>query len=390
MKNKEASLTEEIVSINRRGSDSVKWALYGDEVFPLWVADTDFCSPKAVLDALRQRVDHGVFGYPVDPPELGELVVERMHDRYGWDIEPEHLIFVPGVVPGFNLTCQAVMLEGESLLVQPPVYPPILKAAQYAKGRSIEAQLIRRPDGSYGVDFDGLEKMIEQDTRCFLLCNPHNPVGKVFTPDELKRMGEICLKHNMVICSDEIHSDLVFSESRHTPIAVLSKEIAQITVTLIAPSKTFNIAGLECAVLICENPELKKKIQSARRGLLGGVNVLGLTAAMAAYRSGDDWLNQMLVLLEENRNYVAEFLRSEIPQIKMKSPEATFLAWLDCRELDLPQTPYEFFLQKAGVALNRGEDFGAGGQGYVRLNFGCSRDLLMQALTKMAVAVKGR
>lgn len=373
-------MTEEIVPIHRRGSDSIKWALYGDEVFPLWVADTDFRSPQAVLDALRQRVDHGVFGYPMDPPQLSELVVERMHDRYGWEIEPDHLIFIPGVVPGFNLTCQAVMREGESLLVQPPVYPPILKAAQYAKGRSIETQLIQGPDGSYGVDFDAMEKMIEQDTRCFLLCNPHNPVGKVFTAEELERMGEICLKHNMVICSDEIHSDLLFSESRHTPIAALSKEIAWNTVTLIAPSKTFNIAGLECAVLICENPDLKKKIQSARQGLLGSVNVLGLTAALAAYRSGDKWLNQMLVLLEENRDFVTDFLKSEIPQIKIKPPEATFLAWLDCRELELSQSPYEFFLQQAGVALNKGEDFGTGGEGFVRLNFGCARNLLEEAL----------
>lgn len=383
-------MTEEIVPIHRRGSDSIKWALYGDEVLPLWVADTDFRSPQAVLDALRQRVDHGVFGYPMDPPQLSELVVERMHDRYGWEIEPDHLIFIPGVVPGFNLTCQAVMREGESLLVQPPVYPPILKAAQYAKGRSIETQLIQGPDGSYGVDFDAMEKMIEQDTRCFLLCNPHNPVGKVFTAEELERMGEICLKHNMVICSDEIHSDLLFSESRHTPIAALSKEIAWNTVTLIAPSKTFNIAGLECAVLICENPDLKKKIQSARRGLLGSVNVLGLTAALAAYRSGDKWLNQMLVLLEENRDFVTDFLKSEIPQIKIKPPEATFLAWLDCRELELSQSPYEFFLQQAGVALNKGEDFGTGGEGFVRLNFGCARNLLEEALAKMALAVNKR
>lgn len=383
-------MTEEIVPIHRRGSDSIKWALYGDEVLPLWVADTDFRSPQAVLDALRQRVDHGVFGYPMDPPQLSELVVERMHDRYGWEIEPDHLIFIPGVVPGFNLTCQAVMREGESLLVQPPVYPPILKAAQYAKGRSIETQLIQGPDGSYGVDFDAMEKMIEQDTRCFLLCNPHNPVGKVFTAEELERMGEICMKHNMVICSDEIHSDLLFSESRHTPIAALSKEIAWNTVTLIAPSKTFNIAGLECAVLICENPDLKKKIQSARRGLLGSVNVLGLTAALAAYRSGDKWLNQMLVLLEENRDFVTDFLKSEIPQIKIKPPEATFLAWLDCRELELSQSPYEFFLQQAGVALNKGEDFGTGGEGFVRLNFGCARNLLEEALAKMALAVNKR
>lgn len=379
---------EDIIAVNRRGSDSVKWGLYGEDVLPLWVADTDFSAPKEVLAALQARVKHGVLGYPQEPPELAELVVERMQQRYNWKISPKDVLIVPGVVPGFNLTCQAILQPGESLLVQPPVYPPILKAAQHAGGHSIEVQLIRRADGSYEVDFDALEAMIEEDTRCLLLCNPHNPVGKVFSKEELEKLAEICLRHKMIICSDEIHSDLIFSGSQHIPVAALSEEIGQNTVTLIAPSKTFNIAGLECAVLICSNPELMKKIKSARRGLIGGVNVLGLTAAVAAYRDGDEWLTAMMKLLEENRDHLAETIKEKMPQIKMHTPDATYLAWLDCSELKLDEPPFDFFLNKAKVALNKGDDFGAGGEGFVRLNFGCTREILDEALGKMEKAIR--
>jgi len=382
--------TESIRVIDRRGTDCIKWALYGEDVLPLWVADTDFSSPCAVVEALHQRVEHGVFGYPCDPPQLAELVVERMQQRYGWKISPKDMLFIPGVVPGFNLTCQTVVNEGESLLIQTPVYPPILGAAANAKARTNGAELVRKPDGSYEVDFDALEASIEEDTRCLLLCNPHNPVGKIFSRSELERLAEICLRHKMIICSDEIHSDLTFSGSQHIPIASLSTEVADNSVTLIAPSKTFNIAGLECAVLICTNHELLEKIKHARRGLMGGVNVLGLTAAIAAYQGGDEWLAKMMEILESNRDFLAEFLKTRLPQISMRKPDATYLAWLDCRGLELKEEAYKFFLKKAKVALNRGEDFGEGGEGVIRLNFGCSRELLTDALERMAKAVQER
>lgn len=382
--------SDEVKSVVRLGSDSIKWSLFGDDVLPLWVADTDFRSPMAVIDALQKRVNHGVFGYPVDPPELGELVAARMDERYGWKVTPKDMLFIPGVVPGFNLVCQAVTRSGESLIVQPPVYPPILQAAQNANARSIQAELVRKPDGSYEVDFDALEELIEEDTRCLLLCNPHNPVGKVFSQQELEKLAEICVRHKLIICSDEIHSDLVFSGNQHVPIASLSNEIANNTVTLIAPSKTFNIAGLECAVLICTNHDLLKKIDAARRGLLGGVNVLGLTAAVAAYRYGGEWLTKMMVILESNRDYLSEFIRTRLPQINMREPDATYLAWLDCRELGLKEEAFKFFMKNAKVALNRGKDFGPGGRDFVRLNFGCSRELLTDALDRMGKAVQER
>jgi cysteine-S-conjugate beta-lyase len=382
-------VTKECIRIvDRRGTDSVKWGLFGEDVLPLWVADTDFASPADVIEALHQRVEQGVFGYPLDPPKLAELVAARMQQLYGWKITEKDMLFIPGVVPGFNLVCQTVVKPGESLMVMPPVYPPILCAAENADARSIHAELVQQADGSYTVDFDAMEAAIEEDTRCLLLCNPHNPVGKVFSREELERMAGICLKHHMIICSDEIHSDLIFAHSHHIPIASISEEIAQNTVTLIAPSKTFNIAGLECAVLICQNHEFLKKIEHARRGLMGGVNVLGLTAAIAAYRDGAEWLEKMMVILQDNRDYLDDFIQANLPQIKMHKPDATYLAWLDCRELQLEEDAFHFFLKHAKVALNKGEDFGEGGKGFVRLNFGCSREVLEGALMRMEKAIQ--
>lgn len=381
---------ESIPTVNRRGTDSVKWGLFGEDVLPLWVADTDFQSPAAVIEALQERVAHGVFGYPLHPTELRDLVTARMMERYHWKISPKDMIFIPGVVPGFNLACQLLIRPGESLLVQPPVYPPILTAAEKVNVRNIRAELVRQADGSYAVDFEALEASIEEDTRCFIFCNPHNPVGKVYSRQELERLAEICLRHKLTILSDEIHSDLVFQGSQHIPIASLSEEVAQSTVTLIAPSKTFNIAGLSSAVLICTNHELLKKIELAGHGLLGDVNLLGLTAATAAYRDGGDWLERMMEILEGNRDFTKDFVQKRLPHIKMHSPDATYLAWLDCRELALEGGPHKFFLKNARVALNSGEDFGEGGMGFVRLNFGCSREVLTEALERMEKAILER
>ncbi|MCX6054046.1 MAG: PatB family C-S lyase [Chloroflexi bacterium] len=375
---------------DRRGTDSIKWGVYEEDVLPLWVADMDFTSPLPVIEALRSRVDHGIFGYPQEPPLLKELVIERMKKRYGWIITPKDILLVPGVVPGFNLVCQAATKPGGSMILQTPVYPPFLYAPANAGVRGIHCELLQQTDGSFVYDLEAFESAIEVDTSCFLFCNPHNPVGKVFTREELMKIAQICLQHHMIICSDEIHSDLIFSGSEHIPIASLSEEISDSTVTLLAPSKTFNIAGLECSVLICTNPELMKKVKKARRGLIGGVNLMGLSAGVAAYREGEPWLEEMITLLEENRDFLFDFLKKRIPQIKMHKPDATYLAWLDCRDLALEEGPYQFFLKNAKVALNNGEDFGKGGEGYVRLNFGCPRTTLEEALVRMEKAVKER
>lgn len=370
-------------SPDRRNTDSVKWGLFEEDVLPLWVADMDFTSPPAVIEALHQRVAHGVFGYALDFKELKELVVARMELLYGWKITPDDILLAPEVVSGFNLTCQAVTQPGESILLQPPVYPPFFEAPVKAGARAVYNNIQPGADGNYRVDLDAFSSAVETDTRALLLCNPHNPLGRVFSREELSGMAECCLRHEMVIIADEIHSDLVYSGYQHIPIASLDKEIAASTVTLIAPSKTFNIAGLDCSILICQNRDLKKRIKEARRGLMGGVNLLGMTAAEAAYRDGASWLIEVLTYLEANRDHLMTYLNEKLPAIHMVKPEATYLAWLDCRDLGLEIPPCEHFHARARVALNEGRDFGEPGNGFVRLNFGCSREMLDEALERM-------
>ena len=371
----------------RRSTESVKWRLFDKDVLPMWVADMDFVSPAPVIAALKKRVEHGIFGYPMVSNEMKEVVVQRMAERYDWKIEPKDVIFVPGVVPGFNLTCQAFAGAGDSILMQTPVYPPFLEAPVHAYAQRIEVELARTASGRYEIDFAALERAIRPDTKVYMLCNPHNPVGRVFERAELEKLAEICLRHDVLICSDEIHSDLIFSGQQHTPIASLSDEIAQHSVTLIAPSKTFNIAGLECSMIICQNPDYRKKLETARRGLLGGVNVLGLTAGISAYREGDAWLKELLVVLERNRDLLVQFMQERLPEIKVYPPEATYLAWLDCHELHVEMDPCEFFLKQARVALNNGKDFGLAGVGFVRFNFGCPTTMVREALEQMEKAV---
>jgi cystathionine beta-lyase len=373
--------------IDRCGSDSIKWRYFPDEVLPLWIADMDFQAPEPVLQALHQRVDHGIFGYCSDSPELRITITERLEDLYHWKITPEMIVFTPGVVTGFNMACQAFTHPGDGLLIQTPVYPPILEANQNAGLFRHEAQLTQEQDGSYSVDFDRFDQAITDETRLFLLCNPHNPVGRVFQPKELEGMAEICLRHNLVICSDEIHSDLIFSGQQHTPIATLSPEIADRTVTLMAPSKTYNIAGLDCAYAVIPNPELRLRFDQSRLGLVGWVNVLGMTAANAAYRNGQDWLDQLIPYLEGNRDFLSGFVSTNLPGIRMTSGQATYLAWLDCRSAGVGDDPAKYFEREALVGLNEGKTFGRGGEGFVRLNFGCPRAVLEDGLERMRKAV---
>lgn len=369
--------------VDRRGSDSVKWGYYDGDVLPLWVADMDFTSPEPVLRALRERVEHGVFGYGTAPSELCEVVVERLQRLYGWRVSPEAVVFVPGVVVGFNLVCQALASPGDGVLVQTPVYHPILHAPANAGLSCDEMEMTRQSDGRYMVDWDAFEAAITERTRVFILCNPHNPVGRVFRREELARMAEICLRREVLICSDEIHCDLLFGGSRHVPIASLAPEIAERAVTLIAPSKTYNIPGLKCSIAIVPNAGLRQRLNGARRGLVSGVNVMGYVAALAAYRDGRPWLDGVLRYLEANRDFVFEFVKARLPGVTMTRPEGTYLAWLDCRGSGILGNPYEFFLQKARVALNDGAVFGRGGEGFVRLNFGCPRSTLVEALNRM-------
>lgn len=373
--------------MDRRHSDSAKWCHFEEDVLPLWVADMDFLSPEPVLRALRERVDHGIFGYGGDPSELREVVVARLETLYGWRVPSDALVFIPGVVTGFNLACRVVTAPGDGVLLQTPVYPPFLQAPANAGCRRDEMELTRRADGRYDVDVELMEHTIAERTRVFILCNPHNPVGRVFTRSELQRMAEVCLRHNLVICSDEIHCDLILQGHRHIPIASLSPEVEKRTITLMAPSKTYNVPGLHCSVAIIPDKGLRDKFKAAFAGLVGGVNVLGLVAALAAYRDGQEWLEQVLRYLEGNCDYLHQSITQRMPVIHASKPEGTYLAWLDCRGLGQVISPCEFFLKQGRVGLGEGALFGRGGEGFVRLNFACRRATLEQALERMETAI---
>jgi cystathionine beta-lyase len=382
---------------DRRSTDSIKWHQHGDDVLPMWLADMDFLSPAPVVEALRKRVEHGVFGYPEgimgsmgvqdDIPAFRRLIVDRLAERYDWHVLPEELVFIPGVVVASNLACHAFVAPNGGVLAQTPVYPPILHAAEWTGRKLLTTQLARQADGSYAVDWQQFESAITPETQMFILCNPHNPVGRVFDRAELERMAEICLKRNVVICSDEIHCDLIFSGQRHIPIASLHPDIARNSITLIAPTKTFNIAGLQCSIIIIPDPALRHKYQQARQGLVSWVNLIGLLAGEVAYREGQEWLEQLLAYLETNRDFLYDTVQRELPGVTMAKPEGTYLAWLDCREAGIQGSPYEFFLQQARVALGDGSTFGPGGEGFVRLTFGCPRSMLVESLERMKQAL---
>ncbi len=373
--------------IDRRNSDSIKWHFYGEDVLPLWVADMDFASPEPVVAALRARVEHGVFGYGSEPRELREVLVARLQDLYGWTVPAEALVFLPGVVVGFNAACRAVTQPGDGLLVQTPVYGPILEAPAHARLTMDAMELTRQPDGRYTFDEAALAAAITPRTRAFLLCNPHNPVGRAFDRAELTAMAESCLSQGITLISDEIHCDLMLDGRQHLPIAALAPEVGQRTITLMAPSKTFNIAGLGCSFAVIHDPELRRQFMAATAGSVPHVDILGFTAALAAYRDGGPWLAECLRYLAANRDFTAQFVAEHLPGITMSPMEATYLAWLDCRTAGLPGKPADFFLKQARVGVNDGAWFGRGGEGFVRLNFGCPRATLAEALGRMAEAL---
>jgi cystathionine beta-lyase len=371
----------------RRDSDSNKWRKFPADVLPLWVADMDFASPPAVVAALRARVDHGFFGYLTERPELQDVVAERLAKRYGWRVEPEAVMPVPGVIAGFNLAVRALTTPGEGLLIQTPVYPPILRAAGNHGLRRDEHPLTRGDDGRYTVDLDRFAAAIAPTTRAFLLCNPHNPVGRLFDRRELEGMAEACLRRDVWIIADEIHCDLLYDGRQHLPVATLAPEVEQRTVTLLAPSKTFNMPGLKCAVAVVPNAALRARLTAAVSDLVPKINVLGHTAAVAAYRDGEAWLEALLRYLRANRDFLVREVRARLPGVRMAAPEATYLAWLDGRDTGLAD-PYTFFLERAKVALGDGATFGPGGERFVRLNFGCPRALLAEALERMRAALE--
>ena len=385
--------------IKRRGTNSIKWRKYKENVLPLWLADMDFAAPTPILDALGKMVAHGIIGYEMPARELSETVAGRMQKLYGWQVSPDWVVATPGVIAGFTAAAQVACMVGQGILVQPPVYPPFLKVHEYGGLVRQEAPLTLKADGftlRYEIDFDAFARAVNGGgtrTGMFLLCNPHNPTGQAYSRADLSRMAEICLEKDVVICSDEIHSELLMGETRHIPIAILDAEVAERTITLISPSKTFNIPGLFCGFAIIPNKDLLERYKQMVERMGMHVSAPGLAAAQVAF-SGQcaDWLAALRAYLTANRDLLLERLHLDFSGIRMTVPEATYLAWLDCNELvETGQIgggkPSEFFLERAKVALNDGKDFGSGGNGFVRLNFGCPRAILTEALDRMKTAL---
>ena len=384
--------------IERRGTNSIKWSRYPEDVIPLWVADMDFAAPEPIQVALQAKVEHGIFGYEMPSKQLAETVAARMEKLYGWQVSPEAVVATPGVIAGFTAAAQVVCTAGQGILVQPPVYPPFLTVHERGGLVRQDAPLTMSAEGRtlhYAVDFDVFAEAINSggaQTGMFLLCNPHNPTGQAYSRDDLARMADICLKNGMVICSDEIHSELLLGGAKHLPIAALGPEIAARTITLAAPSKTFNVPGLFCGFAIIPDNDLREHYKKTVEHMAMHVSSLGLAAAQVAFSGQcDEWLGALRAYLTENRDFLVEFVQSELNGIRTTVPDATYLAWLDCNELvksgKTTGTPHEYFLRHAKVALNEGKEFGPGGEGFVRLNFGCPRAVLSGALEKMKTAL---
>jgi len=381
-------------TIDRRQSNSIKWNLYDADVLPMWVADMDFTAPEPIKNALLSAVEHGVFGYEMPGQALRQVVATRMKHLYDWDVDESSVVPVTGLVSGFYVAASALCRPGDGYVIQTPVYMPFNDIQKSFGVIRQEAQLVKITEGqrlSYEIDWETFEKAFNSQgsrTNMFLLCNPHNPTGAVYSREELVRMAEICLKNKTVIVSDEIHSELLLGGAKHIPIASLSPEIADQSITLVAPSKTFNIAGLFCGFAIIPNPELRERYTTVMERMTLHVASLALVAAQAAFSGEcDPWLAELRVYLTANRDLLVDFIEKELPEIKITFPQATYLAWLDCSELvrngKITGVPQEFFLKQARVALNDGAAFGTGGENFVRLNFGCPREMLLDGLERI-------
>jgi cystathionine beta-lyase len=379
--------------VPRENTASYKYDLrmkifHNAEVLPMWVADMDFKTPPFVMDALQRRLDHEVLGYTYIAPSVFESAAEWNKRRHGWSIKPEWISFSPGVVPALNLLIMAFTHPGDRVIIQPPVYFPFFSAIQNHH-RVMVTNPLRYEGGRYSMDFDDLERKIDEKTRMMILCSPHNPTGNVWSEEDLRRIGEICLRHNMILVSDEIHSDLVYKDNRHIPVARLSEEIARNTITCMSPSKTFNLAGLSTSYLVISDRQLRIQYEKILDLIhVGAGNIFGFTAMEAAYRVGDEWVDQLIQYLETNLNYLQDFISRNLPMIRVIKPQATYLIWLDCRELGMtPAALKSFMIHEAGLGLNDGLQFGEEGEGFQRMNIACPLTVLQGGLTKLHAAL---
>jgi cystathionine beta-lyase len=370
----------------RTGSDSLKWGKYaGRDVLPFWVADTDFRSPPGVIAALRDRAEHGVYGYGSPPAALVETVVATCSHEWSWNVEPDWLVWLPGLVSGINVTCRAVGKAGDGVAALTPVYPPFLKAPALMDRTLVSIPLAGGNLPGWTVDARRLAAGLSDNCSLLLWCHPHTPVGRAWRREELEVVAEHCLDKRTIICSDEIHNQLILEPGvKHVPMASLGPDIAARTITLLAPSKAFNVAGLGCSLAVIPDDGLRRRFRRAMAGIVPSVNVMGFVAALAAWRDGDEWLAAQNDYLRGNRDFLASRV-NDLTGVTMASVEATYLAWLDVGELELADPMAHF--EAHGLGFSDGRDFA--GPGYVRLNFGCTRALLNEACDRLARAVAG-
>ncbi|RYG74507.1 pyridoxal phosphate-dependent aminotransferase [Lentibacillus lipolyticus] len=378
---------------DRTNTRSVKWDMreavfQAGDVVPMWVADMDFQAPQAVNDALMDRAKHGIYGYTVIDEDVKNSIVNWVSRRHNWVIQGEWLSFSPGVVASLHMAVQAFTEPGDSILIQTPVYTPFYNVIE-SHDRHIVKNPLQKNDQYYQIDFDDFEEKLKTGVKAFLLCSPHNPVGRVWTEEELKEMARLCVKHNVLILSDEIHADLIYPGETHTPIASLSEAIAAQTITFMSPSKTFNLAGLQASYIITSDKQKRDQLDSQlhKQGH-HMINAMGNTAMEAAYRHGEEWLDELRVVLEKNKAYVIRRLEEETDKLNITRSEGTYLLWIDCSKLGLDSKALKTFMSKtAGVGLNSGADYGEEGEYFMRMNIACPHDTLQEGVERLINAI---
>lgn len=380
-------------TIDRRTHYSKKWSELEDgnngEILPMWIADMDFRVADEILEALKKPINDGVLGYNYLPDSFFESIINWVGENHNWKIKKEWIIFSPGVVPGISIALNSFSEEGEGVLIQPPVYPPFYRVIENNKRKVVENPLVYDED-KYKMDLKDLSNKIDENTKVALICNPHNPVGRVWEKEELEEFGDFCIDNNILIVSDEIHSDMAFKNHKHIPFGSISEKFAMNSVTFMAPSKTFNIAGLYASVAIIPNEKIRNEYCNNVEAMeLIHTNIFGAVGFEAAYNHGKNWLEEALIYIEDNADFAVEYIKKNIPQVKTYKPDGTFLLWLDFKALGKSSEEIDDILTSKGrIRLNSGKDYGTGGEGFFRLNIGCPRTTLEEGLKRIKTAIK--